>query len=88
MIVMIVSEVRLHQERVNREELYLGVRPYGAAHGLRPGQAVDANIDGGAFPRNALGTSFGQADVNCETAAAQEQGGPLGTRFWQQYLRL
>ncbi len=55
--------------------------PVWAAHGLRPGQAVDANIDGGAFPRNALGTSFGQADVNCETAAAQEQGGPLGPVF-------
>ena len=45
-----------------------------AANGLNPGQPVDRN----AFPRNAQGTSFGQADVNCEDAAKLEQGGPLG----------
>lgn len=55
--------------------------PVWAAHGLRPGQAVSAAIDGGTFPRNAQGTSFGQADVDCENAAAQERGGALGPVF-------
>lgn len=52
-----------------------------AAHGKRPGETVDAEIDGGTFPRNAQGTSFGQADVDCENAAALEQGGALGPVF-------
>ena len=45
-----------------------------AAHGLNPGQPVA----GGRYPRNAQGTSFGQADVDCERAAALEEGGPIG----------
>ncbi|MEJ2088568.1 MAG: TonB-dependent receptor plug domain-containing protein, partial [Gammaproteobacteria bacterium] len=49
-----------------------------AANGLRPGELVDAEIDGGTLPRAADGSSFGQADVNCEDAAALEQAGPLG----------
>jgi iron complex outermembrane recepter protein len=52
-----------------------------AANGLRPGLPVDAAIDGGSLPRNAAGTSFGQADVNCEDAAALERGGALGNLF-------
>ncbi len=52
-----------------------------AANGLRPGELVDPAIDGGSLPRNAQGTSFGQADVNCEDAAALEQAGPLGPLF-------
>ncbi len=45
-----------------------------AAHGLNPGQPVA----GGAFPRNAQGTSFGQADVDCERSSALERSGPIG----------
>ena len=52
-----------------------------AAHGLRPGQEVGTADGEGAFPRNAQGTSYGQGDVNCEDAAALEQGGPLGLVF-------
>ena len=52
-----------------------------AAHGLRPGQVVGTAAGEGTFPRDAQGTSYGQADVNCETAAAQEQGGALGPVF-------
>ncbi len=52
-----------------------------AAHGLRPGQKVGTAEGEGAFPRNAQGTSYGQGDVNCEDAAALEQGGPLGLVF-------
>jgi iron complex outermembrane receptor protein len=52
-----------------------------AANGLRPGELVDPAIDGGSLPRNPQGTSFGQADVNCEDAAALEQAGPLGPLF-------
>ncbi|MFT6436561.1 MAG: iron complex outermembrane receptor protein, partial [Candidatus Azotimanducaceae bacterium] len=66
-----------------------GQVPTWAANGLRPGLAVDRAIDGigatgGAsdtLPRNALGTDFGQADVNCEDSAALEQGGALGNIF-------
>ena len=66
-----------------------GQIPTWAANGLRPGLAVDRAIDGigatgGAtdtLPRNALGTDFGQADVNCEDSAALEQGGALGNIF-------
>jgi outer membrane receptor protein involved in Fe transport len=59
-----------------------------AANGLFPGQAVGANDEGGTLPRDALGNDgrlgsagFGQADVNCEDAAALEQAGPLGPLF-------
>jgi iron complex outermembrane receptor protein len=66
-----------------------GQVPTWAANGLRPGQAVDRAIDGigatgGAtdtLPRNAAGTDYGQADVNCEDSAALEQGGALGNIF-------
>ena len=52
-----------------------------ADHGLRPGEVV-GSVDGeGAFPRDALGLSYGQADVNCEDAAALEEGGALGPVF-------
>jgi len=60
-----------------------------AAHGLFPGQAVGANgeaplnDDGdpiSLLPRAADGSSYGQADVNCEDAAAftRGNGGALG----------
>ena len=52
-----------------------------ADHGLRPGEEVGSIEGEGAFPRNAAGTSYGQADVNCEDAAALEQGGALGPVF-------
>ena len=52
-----------------------------ADHGLRPGEDVGSIEGEGAFPRNAAGTSYGQADVNCEDAAALEQGGALGPVF-------
>jgi outer membrane receptor protein involved in Fe transport len=59
--------------------------PVWADNGLRPGQPVDSTIDGGSLPRDFLGNNgrlgaagFGQADVNCEDAAALEQAGPLG----------
>ncbi len=66
-----------------------GQVPTWAANGLRPGMAVDRDIDGigatgGAtdtLPRNALGTDYGQADVDCENSAALEQGGALGNIF-------
>jgi len=54
-----------------------GQIPVWATHGLNPGVAVD----GGALPRDALGNSYGQADVNCEDSAALEQGGALGNLF-------
>ena len=43
-----------------------------AAHGLNPGEVV-ANANP---PRDPMGLSYGQADVNCEDAAALERGGP------------
>lgn len=58
-----------------------GQIPTWAAHGLRPGMAVDSAIDGGSLPRDAMGNSFGQADVNCEDSAALERGGTLGNLF-------
>ena len=66
-----------------------GQIPTWAANGLRPGSAVDRSIDGigatgGAtdtLPRNAAGTDYGQADVNCEDSAALERGGALGVLF-------
>lgn len=46
-------------------------------HGLNPGAQADV---GGNPPRNAQGTDFGQADVNCEDAAriSPGNGGALG----------
>ena len=56
-----------------------------AANGLFPGQQVGANGETSLnnLPRNPLGTSFGQADVNCEDAAAftRGNGGALGNLF-------
>ena len=57
-----------------------------AAHGLNPGQQIDANGDGvssttGDFPRDPMGNSFGQADVDCEVAAREELAGTLGVAF-------
>ena len=56
-----------------------------AANGLFPGEIVGANGESPlpannalAYPRDPLGNRFGQADVDCENAAALEQGGPLG----------
>lgn len=56
-----------------------GQTPTWAANGVDPGNPVA----GGALPRNALGTSFGQADVNCEDASrlTPGKGGSLGTAF-------
>lgn len=48
-----------------------------AAHGLNPGEVV-ANANP---PRDPMGLSYGQADVNCEDAAALERGGALGNLF-------
>lgn len=46
-----------------------------AANGVDPGNPVAGN----AFPRRADGSSFGQADVDCEVAAAADgEGGSLG----------
>ena len=49
-----------------------------AANGLNPGQPVVGPAGSGNFPRNAAGTSWGQADVDCEKSAALEQSGPIG----------
>ena len=51
--------------------------PVWADNGLNPGQPVE----GGLFPRAADGSSYGQADVSCEDAAAAGQGGPLGALY-------
>ncbi|MCZ6854208.1 MAG: TonB-dependent receptor, partial [Gammaproteobacteria bacterium] len=53
-----------------------------AANGLDPGQPTGFSSSGTAiFPRDPLGLSSGQADVDCENSAALEEGGPLGTAF-------
>ncbi|MEO1081951.1 MAG: TonB-dependent receptor [Pseudomonadota bacterium] len=52
-----------------------GETPTWAANGVDPGQASPG------LPRAADGSSFGQADVNCEDSAALEQAGTLGTAF-------
>ncbi len=60
-----------------------------AANGLNPGALVDpgcGDMDpdtpcSNNQPRDPLGLSFGQADVNCEDAAATERGGALGNLF-------
>ena len=57
-----------------------------AAHGADPGNLVDRALfpdstGTGGLPRNPFGTDFGEADVDCENAAALEQGGPLGNLF-------
>ncbi|MEM7218526.1 MAG: TonB-dependent receptor [Pseudomonadota bacterium] len=46
-----------------------------------PGYSAGDVLAPGLFPRDASGTNFGQADVNCEDAAAVEEGGPLGPVF-------
>ena len=51
--------------------------PVWADNGLNPGQPVE----GGLFPRAADGSSYGQADVSCEDAAAVGEGGPLGALY-------
>ena len=50
-----------------------------AANGLFPGQQVGANGETSLnnLPRAADGSSFGQADVNCEDAIAIERGGAI-----------
>lgn len=57
--------------------------PVWAANAVAPGSAPGAAVAGGALPRDAAGTTFGQADVNCEDAArlSPGQGGALGTAF-------
>ena len=54
-----------------------------AANGLFPGQIVDLEetSNNANPPRDPLGLSYGQADVNCEDAAATERGGALGNLF-------
>ncbi len=56
-----------------------------AANGLNPGQPVGTTTGGFGdtfiYPRDPQGTSFGEADVDCENAAAEEQGGALGPVF-------
>lgn len=49
-----------------------------AAHGLNPGQPVVGPAGSSNFPRNAQGTSWGRADVDCERSAALERTGPIG----------
>ena len=50
-----------------------------AAHGKEPGMAVVDEDGEAAFPRDPEGKSFGQADVNCDTAAAYDgESGTLG----------
>ena len=53
-----------------------------ADHGLNPGEVAPG------FPRDALGGSYGQADVDCENSAALERGGPLGTVYGNLILSL
>lgn len=50
-----------------------------AAHGLFPGQQVGDNGETSLnnLPRVADGSSYGQADVNCEDAIAIERGGAI-----------
>ena len=48
-----------------------------ADHGLDPGVTVDSANP----PRDPMGLSYGQADVNCEDEAALERGGALGNLF-------
>ncbi len=56
-----------------------------ASHGLHPGQQVGANDETSLnnLPRDAVGSNYGQADVNCEDAAAftRGRGGALGNLF-------
>ena len=49
-----------------------------AANGLNPGQPVVGPPGTSNFPRNAQGTSWGRADVDCEVSSALEQSGPIG----------
>ena len=54
-----------------------------AGNGLNPGDQVGLNGETSLnnLPRAADGSSYGQADVNCEDSAALEQGGALGNLF-------
>ncbi len=49
-----------------------------AANGLNPGQPVVGPTGSGNFPRNAQGTLWGNADVDCERSSALERSGPIG----------
>jgi iron complex outermembrane receptor protein len=49
-----------------------------AANGLNPGQPVVGPAGSGNYPRNAQGTLWGQADVDCERSSALERSGPIG----------
>jgi len=57
--------------------MYSTEAPVWAANGLNPGEAVD-NPNGSNFPRNAAGTSFGNADPSCEAADALDAKGGSG----------
>ena len=57
--------------------MYSTEAPVWAANGLNPGEAVD-NPNGSHFPRNAAGTSFGNADPSCEAADALDAKGGSG----------
>ena len=54
-----------------------------ADNGLHPGQQVGANGETSLNnqPRRSDGSSYGQADVNCEDATAVERGGSIGNVF-------
>ncbi len=54
--------------------MYSTEAPVWAANGLNPGEAVED----GKFPRNAAGTSFGNADPSCEAADALDAKGGSG----------
>ena len=49
-----------------------------AANGLTPGAPVVGPTGSGNYPRNAQGTSWGRADVDCEASSALERSGPIG----------
>ena len=50
--------------------MYSAEAPVWAVNGLNPGEEA-VNPNGGSnFPRNAAGTSFGNADPSCEAADA------------------
>ncbi len=53
-----------------------------AGHGLKPGESVVDAKGNPKFPRDPLGKSYGQADVDCEKAAKLDgEGGTLGTVY-------
>ena len=59
-----------------------------AAHGLHPGQQVGANEETSLnnLPRAADGSSYGQADVNCEDAAALPEWQALANLLTVVYM--